>query len=65
MPLLYAALAPGIRGGEFIGPDGFQQMRGYPTRVDSDDSSKDQRVAARLWKVSEELTDCFYLSAEA
>jgi NAD(P)-dependent dehydrogenase (short-subunit alcohol dehydrogenase family) len=65
LPLLYAALAPAIQGGEFIGPDGFQQMRGYPTRVDSDDSSKDQRVAARLWKASEALTDCFYLSAEA
>ena len=65
LPLLYAALAPGIRGGEFIGPDGFQQMRGYPTRVDSDDSSKDQKVGKRLWKASEELTDCFYLSAEA
>ena len=62
LPQLYAALAPAVRGGEFIGPDGFQQMRGYPTRVDSDANSKDPRVAARLWKASEALTDCCYLS---
>ena len=64
LPLLYAALAPDIQGGEFIGPDGFQQMRGQPTRVDSDENSKDQQVAARLWQASEKLTGCYYLSGE-
>jgi len=64
LPLLYAALAPDIRGGEFIGPDGFQQMRGYPARVDSDDNSKDHQVAQRLWQVSEALTNCHYLSRQ-
>jgi hypothetical protein len=64
LPVLYAALAPGIRGGEFIGPDGFQQIRGYPTRVDSDSYSKNPEVAGRLWTASEELTQSFYLSGE-
>ncbi|WP_046247414.1 oxidoreductase [Hymenobacter terrenus] len=62
LPLLHAALAPTIQGGEFIGPDGFQQMRGQPVRVDSDGNSKDPRVAARLWQASEELTKCLYLN---
>ncbi|HEX8329071.1 MAG TPA: oxidoreductase [Hymenobacter sp.] len=65
LPLLYAALAPAIHGGEFIGPDGFQQIRGHPTRVDSDDYAKDEKIAARLWKVSEALTHCRYLSDKA
>ncbi len=62
--ILYAALAPGIRGGAFIGLDGFQEMRGHPTAVDSDAASKDQQVAKRLWKASEELTHTHYLSEE-
>ncbi|MBO0931995.1 oxidoreductase [Fibrella aquatilis] len=63
LPVLYAALANDIQGGEFIGPDGFQQMRGYPTEVDSDDYSKDEQVAKRLWKASEEMTNTYYLGA--
>lgn len=63
LTVLYAALAEGLAGGEFIGPDGFQQMRGYPTAVASDATSKDQKVAERLWKASEELTGNYYLDA--
>lgn len=61
LPVLYAALAEDLKGGEFIGPDGFQQMRGYPVRVAADDYSQDRAVAARLWEASEEMTRVFYL----
>ena len=33
LPQLYAATQPGLEGGEFIGPDGFQEQRGYPKHV--------------------------------
>jgi NAD(P)-dependent dehydrogenase (short-subunit alcohol dehydrogenase family) len=56
LPIVYAATASTIRGGEYVGPDGFQGMRGYPTRVESSDRSHDREVARRLWDVSEELT---------
>ena len=56
LPMVYAATASTIRGGEYIGPDGFRGMRGYPTRVESSDRSHDREVARRLWDVSEELT---------
>ncbi len=62
LPVLYAALDNDIKGGEFIGPDGFQEMRGYPTVVDSDENSRDQEIADRLWKVSEEMTNMHYLT---
>jgi NAD(P)-dependent dehydrogenase (short-subunit alcohol dehydrogenase family) len=62
LPVLYAAVDKSIKGGEFIGPDGFQQMRGYPTKVDADDYSKDKEVAQRLWKASEEMTNVVYLT---
>ena len=62
LPVLYAALAETLQGGEFIGPDGFQQMRGYPTKVDSDDYAKSSALAWRLWQISEEMTHTHYLS---
>ncbi len=62
LPILYGALATSIKGGEFIGPDGFQELRGYPARVNSDDYSKNRKVAQRLWQASEEMTHSYYLS---
>ncbi|SOD99071.1 oxidoreductase [Spirosoma fluviale] len=62
LPVLYAALETAINGGEFVGPNGFQQIRGYPGMVDSDDYSTDIKVAGRLWKASESLTNVSYLS---
>jgi NAD(P)-dependent dehydrogenase (short-subunit alcohol dehydrogenase family) len=56
LPTLYAAVAPDVRGGDYYGPDGWGELRGYPTRVRSSERSKDPLVAARLWTVSEELT---------
>lgn len=60
-PILYAALEESLKGGEYIGPDGFQEMRGNPTRVDSDNKTKDREIAKKLWKVSEEMTKVSYL----
>lgn len=62
LPVLYAALGDDVRGGEFIGPDGFQQMRGNPIRVDADEYSRDRTVSHSLWKASQEMTKVFYLS---
>ncbi len=56
LPTLYAATAPGLQGGEFTGPSGFMEMRGYPKVVDSNKKSHDEEVARKLWAVSEELT---------
>ena len=51
---LYAATAPGIEGGQFIGPDGKNEMKGHPTIVQPIASARDQDVARRLWQRSEE-----------
>jgi NAD(P)-dependent dehydrogenase (short-subunit alcohol dehydrogenase family) len=56
LPQLYAATAPGVRGGEYYGPDGFFQMGGFPRRVKSSRRSYDKELAKNLWRVSEELT---------
>ena len=62
LPVLYAALSKDVKGGEFIGPDGFQQLRGNPTKVDADFYSRNKEVAQNLWKASEKMTNVFYLS---
>lgn len=61
LPVLYAALSKDVKGGEFIGPDGFQQLRGYPTKVEADEYSNDKEVAQHLWEVSQEMTKVLFL----
>ena len=56
LPTLYAATAPGVEGGDYYGPGGFQEIRGYPVKVDSTPASKDVGVARQLWLESEKLT---------
>jgi len=56
LPTLYAATADDVRGGEYYGPGGLFEMRGFPKKVDSTDASKDEAVARRLWEISEDLT---------
>lgn len=60
LPTLYAATAPTVNGGEYFGPSGILEMRGYPKRVPSSDRSHDVETAQRLWRVSEELTGVTY-----
>lgn len=59
LPTLYAATAPGVRGGDYYGPTSLE-LRGYPKKVVSSASSHDEAVARRLWTVSEELTQVKY-----
>jgi NAD(P)-dependent dehydrogenase (short-subunit alcohol dehydrogenase family) len=56
LPILYAATNPEIRGGEYIGPDGFLGQRGYPHKARSSPQAHNQKTARRLWEVSEQLT---------
>ena len=60
LPILYAALRTELKGGEYIGPDGFQEMRGNPTIVDSDETTKDKEIAIRLWQSAEAMTGVHY-----
>jgi len=60
LPMLYAATAPAIEGGEYVGPGGLFNMRGAPTVQQSSDRSYDRERAERLWAVSEELTGVRY-----
>jgi NAD(P)-dependent dehydrogenase (short-subunit alcohol dehydrogenase family) len=56
LPTLRAATDPGVLGGQYYGPDGFGEQRGYPKIVSSSEASHDTDAQRRLWTVSEELT---------
>ncbi len=60
LPTLRAATDPGAIGGQYFGPDGFAQTRGYPKVVASSKKSHDAALQRRLWAVSEELTGVVY-----
>ncbi len=60
LPTLYAATAPDLRGGEYIGPDGLGEMWGHPAKVDCSAAAHDTAAAARLWQISEQLTNVRY-----
>ena len=60
LPTLRAATDPAVRGGQYYGPDGFRELRGYPKLVTSNAQSHDTAAQERLWTVSEELTGVTY-----
>jgi NAD(P)-dependent dehydrogenase (short-subunit alcohol dehydrogenase family) len=60
LPTLYAAVAPDVQGNDYYGPGGFQELGGYPKKVESTRRAKRDDVAANLWDVSEEMTGISY-----
>lgn len=56
LPTLMAATMPGVTGGEYFGPQGFQEMKGPPGPGKIELQAQDARVAADLWTASESLT---------
>jgi len=64
LPALRAATDPSARGGEYFGPRRYGLRRrfytGYPAVVDSSARSHDQADQARLWLLSEQLTEVSY-----
>ncbi|NGY04707.1 oxidoreductase [Solimonas terrae] len=63
LPALYAATAPGIRGGDYIGPSGFKELGGPPRPVSASDVTHDPAIGAQLWQWSQLQTGVQYLDA--
>ncbi|HEV3067855.1 MAG TPA: SDR family NAD(P)-dependent oxidoreductase [Streptosporangiaceae bacterium] len=60
LPTLRAATDPAAAGGEYYGPGGLGQVKGYPVRVSSNAKSRDQAAQQRLWAESQRLTGVTY-----
>jgi NAD(P)-dependent dehydrogenase (short-subunit alcohol dehydrogenase family) len=60
LPQLYAATMPDVVGGEYFGPDGRFESRGFPHRTGTTSAARDAESARRLWEASEALTGVSY-----
>ena len=60
LPMLYAATAEDVIGGEYVGPGGLFDMRGAPEFQQSNEASRNEETAERLWAVSTDLTGVEY-----
>ncbi len=56
LPQIRAAVDPLLKGGEYFGPDGKREMKGYPVIVESNEASHKLNDAKILWEISEKLT---------
>ena len=56
LPTLRAATDPAAQSGDFFGPDGFKEIKGFPVNVESNKLSHNETIAAKLWDISEKLT---------
>ena len=57
LPTLRAATDEDAQSGDYFGPDGFMEIKGYPKKTETNKLAKDESIAKRLWEVSEELTN--------
>jgi len=60
LPTLYAATAPEVQSGQYIGPDGRGEIGGYPKVVQPRPQGLDEQAGRKLWTVSEQLTGVVY-----
>ncbi len=55
-PTLMAAADPSLTGGEYVGPSGFQQLRGRPRLVGMTAAARNDDLARAVWEASETAT---------
>ncbi len=60
LPTLRAATDNNVQPGDYFGPDGFREMKGYPVKVESNRLSHNEKITKQLWSASEELTGVKY-----
>jgi NAD(P)-dependent dehydrogenase (short-subunit alcohol dehydrogenase family) len=56
LPTIFAATSPALEGGEYIGPDGKGQRKGYPAIDTPHPAADNKAVSTKLWDISEQLT---------
>jgi len=56
LPTLYAATSPQVTPGGYYGPNGFQELKGYPFPAKITPAARDLELAKRLWAETERLT---------
>ena len=60
-PALYAATSEDVQGGQFFGPHGLLEFRGYPAVAVARAQADNVALAGELWRHSEQLTGVEWL----
>lgn len=60
LPTIMAAMDQNLEGGEYIGPNGFGNLKGNPTIEEPRKHVYNKETMERLWSVSEQLTAVRY-----
>ena len=63
--MLKTALDSQVNGGKYFGPTGLLEMKGAPDTAKRTEYSRKEDVAARLWNISEQLTETSFEVAAA
>ncbi|RBQ06787.1 oxidoreductase [Pedobacter miscanthi] len=56
LPALYAGISKEVAGGEYFGPDGKDELRGYPAKAQITAAVTDQKQGALLWEYATQQT---------
>ncbi|QQA41171.1 SDR family oxidoreductase [Pelagovum pacificum] len=56
LPILYAATSDAAEPGGYYGPDRLRETRGHPAPAKVPRLAQDEKAAAKLWRLSEQLT---------
>ena len=61
LPQIRASVDLNVKGSEYYGPDGFNEMKGFPVLVQSNAASHNAEDARKLWEISEKITGVSFL----
>lgn len=60
LPTLFAATSTDAKGGCYYGPDGENELYGYPAQAKISDAALDETAAKKLWQYAEQETKIIY-----
>lgn len=56
LPQIRAAVDVSVTGGEYFGPNGFKEMKGYPVLVKPANHAFNEKHISELWEISQKIT---------
>lgn len=60
LPSLFAATSPFVKGGGYYGPDGENELHGYPAPAEISEAANDEILGRQLWEFGEKATGLAY-----
>ncbi len=65
LPTLFAATSPTVKGGDYYGPDGENELVGYPAPAQLSAAARNEAAAKTLWAYAQRVTGLSYPTADS